>query len=163
MLTNSSMTIALLLLAALLVSRPGFAQEEHEESGHEEHHRYAIAGFVGSTRVGSENEFTVGIEAGIHLNRKWAIGAVIERAERERHSTLLMVGVGWRPTGEGFRLQLGLGRKDPSGKEETVVRTGVGYEFELRNRWFVKPYFAVDFIEHEDNEEVFGVYVGRGF
>ena len=163
MLTKTSTRIAHLVLAGLWLSSPAYAQEEHGHAGEEEHHRYAIAGFLGSTRVGSEHEFTVGIEAGLHLNRKWAIGAVIERAERERHSTLVMVGFGWRPTGEGFRLQMGLGRKDPSGKQETVVRAGLGYEFELQNLWFLKPYVAVDFIEHEENEALFGVYVGRGF
>jgi hypothetical protein len=167
MLNSTSTAIACLSLAGLLMSSQGLAQESHDEANqeaHEEtHHRYAVAGFVGSTRVGSDNEFTLGVEAGMHLNSKWSIGAVIERAERERHSTLVMVGVGWHPIGAALRFQLGLGRKDPSGKEETVVRTAVAYEIELRDRWFLKPYLAVDFIEDEENEEVFGVYIGRGF
>jgi hypothetical protein len=43
------------------------------------------------------------------------------------------------------------------------VRTAIAYEIELRERWFLKPYFALDFIENEEDEEVFGLYIGKGF
>ena len=155
-------TATCLFLALLLRSGPGLAQEAHE--AHEEKaHRYAVAGFIGSTHVGGENEVTLGIEAGLNLNSRWSLGAVFERAERERHSTLYLVGLGWHPLGPALRFQLGLGRKDPRGNEETVVRTGVAYEMELADSWFLKPYLALDFIDNEENEEVFGLYVGRSF
>ena len=160
---KTSLAMTHLFLVSLLLYRPAIAQEEHEGTHESGGHRYAIAGFVGSTHVGSEHEFTLGIEAGMNLSSQWSIGAVIERAERERDSTLLLVGVGWHPLGPALRFQLGLGRKDPSGKEETVVRTGVAYELELKEHWFLKPYLAIDFIDDEENEEVFGVYIGRTF
>ena len=47
--------------------------------------------------------------------------------------------------------------------QEDVARAGLGYEFMLRDGWFVKSYVAVNFIENEDSEEVYGVYVGRAF
>ena len=139
--------------------------QEHEEShgSHAGHSKYAIAGFIGSTHVHGEDEFTLGIEGGMNLNETWSIGAVVERAERERDSTLVLVGVGWHPIGPEFRIQLGVGRKDPAGKEENVFRAGLAYEVELRNRWFVKPYLASDFIDNEDTEIVYGFYFGRGF
>jgi len=56
-----------------------------------------------------------------------------------------------------------MGTKDPSGVKETVLRTAVGYEFKLDSSWFIKPYLALDFIENEENEEVIGVYIGKGF
>jgi hypothetical protein len=132
------------------------AEEQH-------HNKYAVAGFIGATRANGSNELTLGVEGGYNFSEKWSIGAVIERAEREQHSTLFLIGVGWHPLGPELRLQLALGRKDPSGHTETVIRTGIGYELELENSWFIKPYAAVDFISNEDHEPVFGLYVGRGF
>jgi hypothetical protein len=149
----------------LLGSAGALAAQEggHEAGGDTEHHRFGIAGFIGSTLVGSENEFTVGIEGGMHLNSNWSVGVVFERAERERHSTLILAGVGWHPTGTELRLQLGLGRKDPAGTTENVLRTGIAYELEAASGWFLEPYLAIDFINNEDNEGVFGVYIGKGF
>lgn len=155
---NSAVRIST-LAALFLFSVPGNAQEE-EEHGHP---KYAIAAFVGGTHVGGTNEFTLGIEGGYTINSTWSIGGVLERSDRERSSTLYLVGVGWHPIGRAFRLQLGVGRKDPSGHTENVVRTGVAYELELEHNWFIKPYLAIDFISHEENEEVFGIYIGKGF
>jgi len=70
--------------------------------------------------------------------------------------------VDWHPY-RGLRLQVGVGTKDPAGHHENTARVGVGYEFLLGHRWFVKPYFAVDIIENEENEQVFGGYFGLGF
>ena len=149
---------AAVLLPALVLCQPGIAEEE---AGH--HSKYAIAGFIGSTRAHGENEFTLGIEGGMNLSERWSVGVLLERAERERHSTLWLVGLGWHPFGPELRIQLGLGRKDPSGTTENMFRAAIGYELELKDRWFMKPYIAADFIENEDNEAVFGLYVGRGF
>ena len=86
----------------------------------------------------------------------------MERADREQDSTLLLAGVGWNFY-RGFRLGVGFGRKDPADEREFVSRLALAYEFELGRAWFIKPYLAKDFIKNEDNEEVFGAYVGRGF
>lgn len=157
---------AALLMFGAVVAASAQESDHGQRSGHEAvtgHHQYAIAGFVGSTRVHGENEFTLGIEGGYHLNGRWSVGAVFERAERDRHSSLLLAGVGWHPFGPELRFQLAAGIKDPSGSTEPVVRTGVGYEVEIDRGWFLKPYLAVDFIRDEDEEGVFGVYIGRGF
>lgn len=139
--------------------------EEGEDGAATEHahYRYAVAGFVGATRVQGENEPTLGVEAVVALNREWSIGAVIERADRQRDSTLLLIGAGWHPFGPGLRMQVGVGAKDPSGETEAVVRAGLAWEQEIHERWFVKPYVAYDVISNEKNEGVFGVYVGRLF
>ena len=148
-----------IICALLLVSTATSAEES--ETGH--HSKYAIAGFVGATNVHGENEFTLGIEGGFNFHPNWSVGLLFERAERDRHSSLWLVGLGWHPFGPALRFQAGLGRKDPSGEHETVFRTAIGYELELENRCFLKPYIAADFIENEDNETIFGVYIGRGF
>ena len=154
--------LALTLACVAAFAAPGNAQEHGDEHA-AGHGRYALAVFLGSTQVHGDGEFTVGVEGGINLNDKWSVGAVLERAERDRHSTLYLVGLGWHPLGPELRPQFGVGQKDPAGKHETVYRTGLACELELRDRWFVKPYLAVDFIDNEENEEVYGIYVGRAF
>ena len=150
------MTVCVLASIARSVSA-----QEHDEV--ESAHRWGVAGFIGATRVHGENEFTLGIEGGYSINPEWNVGAVVERSDRRRDTTLVLAGVGWHPFGPALRLQLGAGTKDPSGKRELVYRLGFGYEFELENSWVLKPYVAFDFIENEENEQVFGVYIGRGF
>jgi hypothetical protein len=135
----------------------------HETETDAPHYRYGVGGFVGATRVHGENEFTLGIEAGMALSRAWGVGVTIERADRRRDTTLVLAGVGWHPYGPGFRLQVGVGGKDPSGDMEAVFRVGLGWEKVVHERWFVKPYVAYDVISNEDNEGVFGVYFGRMF
>ena len=43
------------------------------------------------------------------------------------------------------------------------MRTGLAYEMEIDKGWFLKPSLALDFIDGEDNEGVFGLYIGRAF
>lgn len=149
-------------LAACLATAQA-SESGDEAAGEHAHYRYAVAGFVGATRVHGENQPTFGIEAGMALNREFSIGAVIERADRQRDSTLILAGVGWHPFGPGIRAQFGVGTKDPSGSTEFVFRAGLGWEHELHDGWLVKPYVAYDVISNEKNEGVFGVYIGRMF
>jgi hypothetical protein len=155
-------------LALCLTAGPPRAQEDaqtgHEADAPEAHEaRFAVAAFVGATRAHGGNETTLGLEGGLRINDTWSVGAVVERADRERNSTLVLVGLGWHPLGPAWRFQVGVGRKDPQGERENVFRTGVAYEKELHRGWFVKPYLAKDFIRHEDDEEVFGAYIGTKF
>ena len=159
----STLVTSLVTLALLHANTLRAQEGAHEAATDEAHYRYAIAGFIGATRVHGDNEFTLGIEGGVSLNREWSLGVVIERAERERDSTLVLAGVGWHPFGPGLRLQLGVGVKDPSGETETAFRAGLGWEKEIYGGWFVRPYVAYDVIRNEDNEGLFGVYVGKLF
>jgi len=146
----------------LLLGLSSFNVSASEAEGEKPHHRWGVGVFLGATHAHGKNESTVGFELGHVINKNWSIGAVVERAEREEHSTLLLVGLGWHPW-EGLRLQLGAGRKDPSGTQENVLRTGITYDWEFAPTWVLKPYFALDFIENEETEEVFGFYFGKLF
>ena len=124
--------------------------------------KWGVGIFLGATHAHGENEATIGFELGHVLNKNWSIGLVAEQSERDEHTTLILAGLGWHPWG-GLRLQLGAGRKDPSGKQENVLRTGITYDWEFAPTWVLKPYFALDFIENEETEEVFGFYFGKLF
>ena len=152
-------SVGIVLILAIVGIGTVNAAETESEHGQPKN---AIALFVGATHAHGENEPTAGLEFGRNLNETWSVGAVIEQTDRGKETSLMLVGFGWHPH-QKMRLQLAVGRKDPSGSHESVFRTAITYEYELGHHWFAKPYLAYDFIEHEEDEPVFGLYIGRLF
>lgn len=133
-----------------------------EEEAHEAHHKHALGLFVGITREHSENLSTLGIEYAYRINPRWSVGGVVERADRETDSTLLIAFVhywAWK----GLYFGGGLGKKDPGKERENTFRASIGYEFEFGNGWMLNSQFNLDYIEHHDREEVYGVAFGKVF
>ena len=118
--------------------------------------------FVGGTEVHDEWESTLGIELTYHINHRWSTFALIERSDRQEDTTLGLLGVGLHPWKE-LILLAGVGRKDPGDEREYAFRLGVAYEINLPNNWFLEPMVAVDTIEHEEEELVAGVVLGKKF
>jgi hypothetical protein len=87
---------------------------------------------------------------------------VIERAERDMDSTLAIVFVHLWPY-KGLFLGIGGGRKDPGDERENTLRGTIGYEFELGGGWSIAPQANLDVIENEENEEVYGIAIGKRF
>ena len=87
---------------------------------------------------------------------------MIEHAERDKSSTLTNVFVHLWPT-ELLYLGVGYGRKDPGEERRHTGRVTIGYEFELGKGWLLSPQANIDFIEEEENEEVYGLVFGRRF
>lgn len=144
-------------MVLLVVVMPTTAVASEETNGEEEfHRRHALGIFLGVTREESESLETIGIEYAYRFHQNWSVGAVAERADREKDSTLVIAFVDLHPY-KGWFLRGGVGRKDPAGKEENTARIGIGYEFELAGGWAIVPQVSKDFIEDEEDEEVFGV------
>jgi len=133
-----------------------------ETGGEEADAKHALAVFGGVTREESENLETVGVEYAYRINKSWSVGGVIERAVREDNSTLAIVFVHLWPY-KGLFLGVGVGRKDPFDERENTVRGTIGYEFELGGGWSIAPQANLDVIENEENEEVYGISVGKRF
>ncbi len=151
-------------LAAVLTALCVFTGSGQASEGGEGHHKHTLALFTGVTHVHDENEATIGLELAFNIKPNWSIGILLERAEREEDTSLILVGAEWHPTDlHNLGLQLAVGRKDPSGEKENVIRAGIGYEIPLGESWFIKPFYARDFIEDHDDEDVFGAYIGFGF
>lgn len=136
------------------------SDESHGSEG--EHGKHVLAVFAGVTREGSENHGTLGIEYSYRISSDWSLGGVVERAEREKDSTLVIAFAHWWPYKELF-LGAGVGRKDPDDKRENVLRATIGYEFEFGNNWAIAPQANLDIIEGHENEEVYGIAFGKLF
>jgi len=134
--------------------------ESHsEEKGHAKH---ALAVFAGVTREGNESLETIGFEYSYRINKDWSIGGVLERADRDSDSTLAIVFAHWWPY-KGLLIGAGVGRKDPGDERENVLRTTIGYEFELGGGWSIAPQANLDIIDGHENEEVYGIAFGKRF
>ena len=148
-----------------LISTVAIADEAGSEGAHggeENHRKHALALFAGVTREHGENLDTLGIEYTYRIREKWSVGGVAERANREKNSTLLIAFVHYWPIKDLF-VGAGIGRKDPDGKRENTLRATIGYEFEFPGGWSLAPQANLDFIEHEENEEVYGIAFGKRF
>ena len=130
--------------------------------GEESHLKHALAVFAGVTREHGENLETLGIEYSYRINESWSLGGVIERAEREQNSTLVIAFAHFWPY-KGLYVGGGIGRKDPGDERENTFRATIGYEFELGGGWAIAPQANLDVIENAENEEVYGIAFGKRF
>ncbi len=137
-------------------------ESEGMHGGEEAHAKHALAVFLGATREHGEYRETLGVEYAYRINRLWSVGGVIERAERDKESTLAIVYVHLWPY-KGLFLGPGVGRKDPGDERENTFRATIGYEFELGGGWSIAPQANLDVVENEENEEVYGVAFGKRF
>ncbi len=156
-----------LIVAAWLSLSPigAIAAETHSEQTHDsaqEHAKHTLSLFAGVTREHDENHQTLGFEYSYRLNHSWSLGAVIERADRQKESTLAIAFAHWWPYKELF-LGAGIGQKDPGDKRENTFRATIGYEFMLGDGWAIAPNLNLDIIENHENEEVFGISIGKNF
>lgn len=156
---NLAIVLCVLFTTGAVADETG-SEETHD--GEESGGKHALALFAGVTREHSENLGTLGIEYTYRINERWSVGGVIERADREENSTLVIAFVHLWPYKDLF-LGAGIGRKDPGDKRQNTFRATIGYEFELGGGWAIAPQANLDVIENEENEEVYGFAFGKRF
>ena len=148
-----------IILSSAAVASGSEGKEKHEGEGH---HKHVLALFAGVTVEEHEDLATLGIEYSYRFHKNWSVGGVIERAEREKDSTLAIAFIHLWPV-KGLFLGVGAGRKDPGDERETTYRYTIGYEFELGNGWGIAPQANLDVIENHEDEKVLGIAVGKRF
>lgn len=135
---------------------------EEMDGAEEERGKHTLGIFAGATHEEQENHETFGFEYSYRFDPAWTVGATLERADREKSSTLALAFVHWWPY-KGWAIGGGIGSKDPGHEKENTFRATIGYEFELRGGWVIAPEFNVDFIENHEQEEVIGIGFGKQF
>jgi len=146
----------------LILPAAAVASEAGEENHGKHEYRHDLSVFLGATRAEGENLETAGIEYAYRINENWKVGALVERAVRVSDSTLVIAFASFHPY-KGWFIGGGLGRKDPGPDRENTARLSFGYEFEFGGGWLLSPQIHKDFIENEEDEEVFGLAIGRNF
>ncbi|MHC4666625.1 MAG: hypothetical protein ACYS9T_11840 [Planctomycetota bacterium] len=154
-------------LCLLVMAGPVPAAEqpegEHEQARH--YHLNMAEVFIGGTYEdggeGSEDGFTVGFTYERRLNELLGVGGFYEYAAGDFDKWSIGAPLFIHPH-EGWRFALAPGMEHRDSDDEFLFRTGVGYEFEMSERWVMMPEFNVDFVDGEE-AYVFGVSFGFGF
>jgi len=137
-------------------------ESEQKHSDVEGHHKHVLGLFLGVTDEGDDYLETYGIEYAYRIHEYWSVGGGIEHAKSGRDSTLAIAGVGCWPD-QGLFLGAGVGRKDPRDKREKTFRATIGYEIEFAGGWGIAPQINWDFIDGHEDEEVYGIVIGKRF
>jgi hypothetical protein len=152
-----------LLAVAFTAAAAEQGHGQHEEARH--YHVNTAEVFIGGTyedgEHGSEDGFTVGLTYERRLSELLGVGGFYEYAAGDFDKWSIGVPLFIHPYG-GFRFELAPGMEHRDGDDDFLFRTGVGYEFELSERWMMMPEFNVDFVDG-DESYVFGVSFGYGF
>jgi hypothetical protein len=186
--------LTVVLALALGTAAPATAQEhatgppEGAEEAHEgeEHHKNALAVFLGGTHAEDQTQGTIGLEYARHLASRVGLVLAFEYAGGDLREYILGAGVAVNPVGglvftvgadlerrpveeehgeeHGGEPEVEVASTEAGGGKESlfVFRLGVTYEIELGERWHLAPQFNLDFVDGE-TVEVFGASVGFSF
>jgi hypothetical protein len=162
--TRCSLALGLSLLSVVIGLAGNAAAEDPHASGDHNgpRHRHVAGVFFGATQEHGEWLETVGLEYGYRIHQLVSVGLLVEHAVRKDNSTLVLAVAHLHPY-RGILLGVGAGRKNPDDNYHTTGRVSLGYEFEFHGGWTLIPQVALDVIEHEGEEEVFGLTVGKFF
>ena len=107
----------------------------------------------------------IGLEFQYRLDDKWGIGAVLERVDVGSHTSTVAVVPFSRFFGDSIRIFGGPGYefKPNARKDKALLRAGIGYEFELSDKWSLAPEAQIDLIEGGESTWLVGVALGYGF
>lgn len=167
-LTGITVALALSLSA---VSSIAMEPEEAaaEQAPEEEVARQFIGIFVGLgtelEREEHDNETSVAlaIEYAYHLNSRWVVGAVIETLGGATVRDVVGLVVGSFHLTPELYLALGAGAESTETSTDFLVRLGVGYIFEVGEKYEIAPAFNLDLVESGRVTLVYGAAVGRSF
>ena len=155
-------------LVMLLQSGSVFAagEEVHASGDHAIPHHWVAASIgyaIERKREKDQEAGVVGLEYGYRFAERWGIGAVIESVSSDTaRDDAVAIPISFHPYA-GWRLFLGPGVEFAEKGNEWMIRAGVGYEFELRDRWTLAPEFAYDIIESGKRTYILGLALGRSF
>ncbi len=162
---NKTLLLGLVILTAISASLFAAEQEHETHQDSEHYHSNLVELFLGNTYEdadhGSENGFTIGFTYERRFSKLLGVGGFYEYAAGDFDKWSVGAPLFIHPY-KGFRFALAPGLEHRDGDDEFLFRTGVGYEFELSERWIIMPEFSVDFVDGEESL-VFGFVLGYGF
>ena len=150
--------------------------EDASQVGHHSEFRNEFMLFLGDTRKGGENAFTVGFDYLRELSVHWGVGIFLDYATAHGEREYIAgAGLFWAPLGilPDLHLFAGAGyerlEEDHGGEWEgenlLLGRFGATYVIHLgsEGHWVVAPQGFWDVVEEGNNAYVFGVGVGYLF
>lgn len=154
-----SILFCIIILMALTSS--GVCAELESKEHKEKEYRQVIVLFVGNTQDGSENGTSIGFEYVRRINPHFSIGGLGEYAGGDFDSWVIGIPFYVRPYAEWF-VRLAPGLEFADSETNFLFRIGLGYEFELMQRWILSPEINTDFVDG-DTRLVYGLTLAWKF
>ena len=130
------------------------------EEGAESRNRVAL--FMGNTHNrADENAFSMGLSYEYRIAPLFGVGALAEYAAGDIESWVIGTPITFHPY-RGLSLVAMPGAEIAEDDTHFLFRLGIGYEFEIDERWSQAPEFNADFVDSEI-DYVFGLSLGYGF
>jgi len=130
--------LILTLAAALAMAAPASAAEQ------------TLSVFTGVTDDRGDNAFTLGLDYEYHLSEHFGIGGLVDLATGDVRDFIIGVPVFAHPVGGLLVLAVPGMEHQNDGSNEFLFRLGVGWEFELSERFVLTPIVNVDFVDGEE-------------
>jgi hypothetical protein len=146
----------------LLISSVANADQTEHFPRH--HLAFFVCGGIEKEHGHSESGYALGLEYEFRFNAKWGLGIDLEKLfgnETDR-SGIVALPLSFHPS-ENWRFFLGPGYESHDKKDKFLIRTGIAYEWELKNGWSLSPEFIADFLDGGAKTYVAGIAIGHGF
>ena len=115
--------------------------------------------FAGITDDRGDNVFSMGLDYEYHLSELIGVGGLLDVAGGDVRSFVVGVPVFVHPVGGLLLLAAPGVEHQNDGSNEFLIRIGVGWEFEVGERFVLTPILNVDFVDG-DKVYVYGVAFG---
>lgn len=155
--------VSITLAAGLLLAVPAAAAEDGAHALPHHHVSGLVAYALERKRDKDEEAGAIGLDYGYRYHEHWSVGGYIEALGDDTiRNVSLGVVANWHPA-DGWALFAGPGYEFTETKDKLLIRFGVGYDFELQNRWTLGPKFIYDVIEGGPRTYILGLAIGREF
>ena len=122
-------------------------------------HRNKLGIFGGITQDRSDFDGSIGLKYEHLISESFGIGGHFDyTVGGVELSWLAAAALFFHPYDEWF-IVLAPGFEFEGSERHILLRSGVGYEFEIKPRWTLAPEFMVDFVEGADTNLVYGCAV----
>ena len=146
---RASICLSILVFMTLFTGTAGAAEQ-------------SLSLFVGITDDRGDNAFSLGLDYEYHLSELVGIGGLVDVATGDVRSFVVGVPVFVHPVGGLLLLAAPGVEHQDDGSNEFLFRIGVGWEFEVGERFAITPIANIDFVDG-DEVYVWGVEFGYRF
>jgi len=154
------------LTVSVMIIASGVVQANEILTSHLPGHQLAVFVGVGVEKDHghSESGTALGFKYELRFHQAWSACVDLEKlngSETDR-SEVVALTLGFHPT-ENWRLFFGPGYEFHGKKDKALFRTGIAYEWELKNNWSLSPEVIADFVDGGAKTYVAGLSLGYHF
>ena len=152
------------IATAIFISTAKAGENEHGKLPHHHLAAFVGVGFEEDKNGHYENDTAIGVKYELQFHEKWGVGLDVEKLYGDDTDRAWVVAIPLRfYLDENWKLFLGPGYELKGDHDKYLTRTGVAYEFDLKDGWSLSPEIVIDFISGGATTYVAGVAIGHSF